>query len=157
MTRNLLAVAALVAALPGWAHASDLSSHVMAMCPMSVTGTAVVASDAVNGEALTFTTGGEVAELRTRVQAMAKIHNEHHADAGARPGMVSGGMRGSGNAMNGASMPPSWATVTDVERGAIIVFVPNAAGDLEAVQAAIRASAERMQKNGCEMMGQTRR
>jgi hypothetical protein len=58
----------------------------MAMCPMSVPGTEVAASDVVDGEALTFTTGGDVAEF----------------------------------------------------------------------QAAIRASAQRMKGNGCEMMGQTR-
>jgi hypothetical protein len=157
MIRPLLAATALVAALLGWAHAADPASHAMAMCPMSVPGTEVAASEVVNGEALTFTTGGDVAELRTRVQAMAKIHNEHHADAGRRPGMMAGGMAGSGNAMSGASIPPSWAVVTEVERGAILVIVPNAAGDLEELQAAIRASAERMKKNGCEMMGQTRR
>jgi len=141
MSRPFVAVAVALAALLGQAHASDMSSHVMAMCPMSVTGTVVAASDVVNGEALTFTTGGEVAELRTRVRAMAKIHNEPHA----------------GNAMNGESMPASRATVTDVEGGATLLFVPSAAGDLEEIQAAIRASVERMRRDGCEMMGQTRR
>jgi TusA-related sulfurtransferase len=113
----------------------------MAMCPMSVTGTAVAASDVTDGEALTFTTDGEVAELRTRVRAMAKIHNEPHA----------------GNAMNGTSMPVSRATVTDVEGGAALSIVTDAAGDVEDLRAAIRASAQRMRRNGCEMMGQTHR
>lgn len=142
MTRIVVAATVVVAAFLGQAQASDLSSHVMAMCPMSVTGTTVTASNTVNGGALTFTTSsGEVAELRARVRAMAKVHGEHHA----------------GSAMNGASTPLSWATVTDVEGGAALVIEPNDAGDLEALQAAIQASAQRLQRNGCDLMGQTRR
>jgi hypothetical protein len=141
MIRILVAAAALSVAILGLARASDLTSHVMAMCPMSVAGTTVVASDTVNGKALTFTTSGDVTELRTRVVAMARIHDEHLA----------------GNSMNGESTPPSTTTVVDVEGGASIVIVPRDSDDLEALRAAIQASADRLQRNGCDMMGQTRR
>ena len=40
------------------------SSHVMAMCPMSVPGTQVRADDVEGGESLTFTTTGSVADSR---------------------------------------------------------------------------------------------
>ncbi len=45
------------------------------MCPMEVQGTKVEAADTDNGAALTFTTTGDVAELRRRVTAMAERHN----------------------------------------------------------------------------------
>ncbi|MGZ3459544.1 MAG: hypothetical protein ACXU86_13705, partial [Archangium sp.] len=53
-----------------------------AMCPMQVQGTKVEASNTDTGAALTFTTQGDVTELRRRVSAMAQMHNEHHAGQG---------------------------------------------------------------------------
>lgn len=154
MIRLLLAGAAAMALLAG--PETGHTSHVMAMCPMSVPGTEVRAADVDGGESLTFTTSGSVADLRERVKAMAGMHNDHHADADGRARMEGGGMMGSGNAMNGAKVPPSRATVVDVEGGATIVVVPIAPGDLEALRSAIRARADRLRTNGCDMMGQTR-
>jgi hypothetical protein len=54
------------------------------MCPTQVPGTKVEASSTEQGAALTFTTTGDVAELRKRVAAMAEMHNTHHAGAKAR-------------------------------------------------------------------------
>jgi hypothetical protein len=126
------------------------------MCPMSVPGTQVATADAVNGETLTFTTTGPVAELRSRVHAMAEMHNQHHAAGGTHGGMMGGGMMGgmgSGKAMGGM-MPPSHATVVELENGAAMTLMPNAPADLEKLQSAVRMHAQRMQQNGCGMMGQ---
>jgi hypothetical protein len=46
--------------------------------------------------------------------------------------------------------------VMDVEGGASIVLAPNAAADLDRLQSAVRARAQRLEQNGCGMMGQTR-
>ncbi len=133
------------------------SSHLLAMCPMSVTGTQVVAGDAVNGGTLTFTTTGAIAELRIRVMEMAQRHNAHHADTAAPSGVGRGGTMASESPMGAPAMPPSWATVVEVERGAMIVVVPNESADLARLQSAIRTRAERMQRNGCDLVGQARR
>lgn len=160
MKRILLAGTAAIAVFAGCAHSltaentprtttaapeHDVAGGMAGMCPMSVAGTRVSATDAVNGEALTFTTTGQVAELRARVRGMAEAHNRHHADPGAHEGM-----------MGSTMMPPSWATVMDIEGGASIVLAPNAPADLERLQSAVRARAQRLEQNGCGMMGQTR-
>jgi hypothetical protein len=128
----------------------------MAMCPMSVPGTEVLAGDVHNGETLTFTTSGAVQELRVRVRAMAGMHNEHHADAATTDAMMGREAMGPGNGMGRPRMPPSWATVLDVERGATIVLVPNASEDLQMLQTATRDRAAHLRMHGCGMMGQTR-
>jgi hypothetical protein len=154
MTGIFLAGAAALAIFSG--PETGHTSHVMAMCPMSVPGTQVRSDDVDGGESITFTTTGSVSDLRERVKTMAGLHNDHHGDADARAPTTGGGMMGSGNAMNGATVPPSRATVVEVEGGAAIVVVPSVPGDLEVLRTAIRAQAGRLQRNGCDMMGQTR-
>jgi len=172
MPRFLLAGTAAFAMLSGCAHspspepaarpaiaaqAPGQAGDMMAMCPMSVPGTQVSAADAVDGETLTFTTTDQVAELRSRVHAMAEMHNQHHAAGGTHEGMMgggTGGMMGSGKAMSGTMMPPSHATVVDLENGASITLTPNAPADLQELQSAVRMHAQRMQQSGCGMMGQ---
>jgi len=79
-------------------------------CPVSVPGTSVTVEDTDSGAALVFVTTGDVAELRKRVAAMAKMHNEHHGAMGALPdgkdaggghdmSKMGGGTTGSGGAM----------------------------------------------------------
>jgi hypothetical protein len=94
---------------------------------MAVPGTEVSATDAVNGETLTFTTKGEVTELRSRVRGMAEIHNHHHGDGKSPPG-------------NGSSL----------------LLTPNHPADLQKLQAEVRMRAHRMRLNGCGMMEQAR-
>jgi hypothetical protein len=172
MVQVILAGAAAVVILAGCAHApsaeststSTLSAKEIAsagsrtaMCPMSVPGTHVSAGDAVNGETLTFTTTGQVAELRSRVREMAEMHNRHHADSGAREGMLADGITGAGHAVSGATMPPSWATVMDVEGGASMVLAPSAPADLEQLRSAALMRAQRMEQDGCGMRDPARR
>lgn len=172
MTRTVLAGLSALAVLSACSHSqpagdgvgpsapsvqvSDNSSYLLAMCPMNVPGTRVIAADAVNGETLTFTTTGAVGELRVRVMEMAQRHNAHHADAGAQIGVGHGGMMASENPMGAPTMPASWATVVEVERGATIVIVPNDTVDLARLRSVIRIRAERMQRNGCDLVGQAR-
>jgi hypothetical protein len=125
----------------------------MAACPMNVPGTKVSAVDTANGETLVFTTTDDVAALRTRVHRMAEMHNQHHAAGGAHDGMMGGGMMGSGTGMEGkVKMPPSNATVTDVDSGASIALTPVAPADLQQLQAAVRTHASHMQQDGCGKM-----
>jgi hypothetical protein len=76
------------------------------MCPMEVPGTTASVADTEDGVAITFTTTGDVAELRQRVHGMAEMH-EHMMQGGA---MSSGGM-GSGE-MGSGEMGPAWAPIT---------------------------------------------
>ena len=120
-----------------------------AMCPMAVPGTQVSASDLSTGEAVTFSTTSpeQVADLRSRVRAMADMHNRHHA-SGDMSGMQ-GGMHGHGGMMP----PPSTASVEDTDAGARLMVTPKDPAQLAQLQSAVRAHAEMMQQGGCGMMG----
>jgi len=72
------------------------------MCPVEVPGTSVTVEDTATGAAFVFVTTGDVGELRRRVAAMAKMHNEHHASMGAMPdGSGAGGGGHEGHDMGG--------------------------------------------------------
>ncbi len=164
MTHVLLAGAAALALLSGCAHSSQPVAaapmagdrgDMKALCPMGVPGTQVSAVDEVNGSTLTFTAGGQVAELQRRVHAMVKMHNQHHAGGDTHDGKHMGGMMGGmmgGGHKPGGMMPPSHATAFDLENGASIRLTPNYAADLPTLQAAVRMHAQRMQQSGCETM-----
>jgi hypothetical protein len=130
------------------------------MCPMSVPGTKVSASDTASGEALTFTTTpDQAAALREKVHAMADMHNRHHSSGEAGHGgmmgggMMGGSMEGMNGGMGGMPMPPpSRAAVEDLPDGARIVVTPNDPADLTRLQSTIRSHAEQMQQHGCGMM-----
>jgi hypothetical protein len=135
------------------APATGHSESMMAACPMNVPGTKVTAIDTVDGETLAFTTTGDAALLRSQVRRMAEMHNQHHAAGGAHDGMMGGGMMGTGKGMEGkVMMPPSNATVTDIENGAKIALTPIAPADLQQLQAAVRTHAKHMEQNGCGKM-----
>ena len=119
------------------------------------TSTVHLCPGASDGETLVFTTTDDVAALRTRVRSMAEMHNEHHAAGGMHGGMMGGGMMGSGKGMAGKmKMPPSNATVADVDGGASIALTPVTPADLPQLQAAVRAHATQMQQDGCGKMAQ---
>ncbi|MGZ6143114.1 MAG: hypothetical protein ACXWLM_07230 [Myxococcales bacterium] len=132
-----------------------------AMCPMAVPGTQVSSLDTATGEMITFSTTSpdQVAELRTRVRAMADMHNQHHG-AGGMQGMHEheGMMSGSGGDSAMASMPmppPSTATVEDIDGGARLVLAPTDPAQLAQLQSAVRSHAQMMQQQGaCGMMKQ---
>jgi hypothetical protein len=120
------------AAAPAEEPGDGVTSH---ECPMQVPGTTVTASDVEGGVALAFTThGGDVAELRERVQRMTETHHQHH----------SGGVMG--------MAPPSTAASEDIEGGARLVLKPQDPAQLEALREHARTHAARMAEGDCPMM-----
>ncbi len=136
-------------------------------CPMKVDGTSVTAENVEGGVTLSFTTTGDVAELRRRVARMAEMHNGHasgehsmgmHASAGGddspseheqRGGMMGGGMMGGGG---GNMMPPSKARAQNVEGGARIVLTPIDPAKVATLQEHAGQMAERMSSGKCPMI-----
>lgn len=140
---------------------------VMQACPMAVPGTTLSAADTADGEAVTFTTTPEgVADLRSRVHAMAEMHNRHHQGAGPDPspgGMQQGGMMGGGHmgpsgGMHASMMPPpSRAAVEDVAGGARLVVTPDDPAQLERLRTSLRERTRHMQDTGACGMDQPAR
>ena len=140
------------------------ADRMAAMCPMAVPGAQVSAADVSTGETLTFSTTSpdQVADLRSRVHAMADMHNRHHA-SGEMSGMqggMHGGMMGTGTGTDsGGGMghmpmpPPSTASVEDTDTGARLVVTPKDPAQLAQLQSAVRAHADMMQQGHCAMMG----
>lgn len=143
------------------------------MCPMQVEGTAVSAENTEGGVALTFTTSGDVAELRRRVAHMAEMHSKHHGQGhghgmGARGPEASGeggehahekqrggGKQHQGGMMGGGmkmKMPPAAAHSEEIEGGARIILTPRDSAQVAALQEHARQMAERMASGQCPMM-----
>jgi hypothetical protein len=114
-------------------------------CPMRVRGTRVVAAPTAGGAALTFTTEGDVRELRARVREMAARHDR----------VMASGHRGTGVMHGQIGMPPARATVVDVEGGARLVFTPTDGAQADELRAAARRHAQRMQGGECPMESAT--
>ena len=115
-------------------------------CPIAVPGANVETTETTDGMAMTFTTSGDVAELRRRVRAMGEHMNARasaygggmgpgmmaEADGGGRMGM---GMHGRGMMAGGAGppagrrgmgiMPSVRCEVDDVEGGARMRVSPS--------------------------------
>jgi len=90
LTSLLLSAATVAATACGGSSAAKPTTPpgekmAMPMCPAAVPGTSVNAEDTATGGALVFVTTGDAAEVRKRVDAMVKMHNEHHAAMGALP------------------------------------------------------------------------
>jgi hypothetical protein len=134
-------------------------------CPVSVAGTSVTAEDTANGAALVFVTTSDVGELRKRVAAMGKTHNDQHAAMGPLP---TGNETGGGGhdhhdhaAMQAGSTPApagggtmidvhSKATAEDIERGAKLVFVAFPDG-VAKIQSELRMHAQHLASGSCKM------
>jgi hypothetical protein len=124
----------------GHAH-GETASMGGGMCPAEVPGTTVSASDTRDGAAITFTTTGDVAQLRQRVQHMAEMH-EHM-------------MQGSGDMGSGhmhMMMVASTARVEDVEGGARIVLTPNDPAKLDELRMHVHEHTTQMANGHCPMM-----
>lgn len=125
----------------------------MEMCPMKVPGTTATVADTADGVAISFTTSGDVAELRRRVHHMAEMRDRHH-------GMMGEGMMGDrkenvpppGTSRPMEMMVPSIATVEDVERGARIVLVPKDPDRLSVLRQHARDHVGSMSRGECPMM-----
>lgn len=131
---------------PSNAHAE--TQGMVGMCPVEVPGTKVAVADTQDGVALTFTTTGDVAQLRQRVHHMADMH-EH---------MMHGGMMGSGEMMGSGGMgsdhmkmAPSTARAEDTDGGARIVLTPNDPKQLPELRAHVHDHAAQMASGHCPM------
>ena len=134
-------------------HSGDMA----AMCPMKVEGTSVTAADVEGGVALSFTTSGDVAELRSRVARMAKMHGDHGGHHGPGKGMHGhqhGGAGAHRGKMMGAGMmmPAATARSEDVDAGARVVLTPKDPADLGALREHAQHMAGRMASGECPMM-----
>jgi hypothetical protein len=117
------------------------SRDVAESCPAAVQDTSAQATDTADGITMTFTTTGDVQELRKSARAMADRINER-SDAAANGGsesrmaldhgMMGGAMMGgsmqrnahAGDETTGEPMPPTRTRVEDVPGGARIVMAP---------------------------------
>ena len=109
-------------------------------CPMQIQGTELSIDDVPGGIALTMTTKtGDVAQLRLRIESMAKMHA---ASAGA-------GIPGA--RMHGNNIPFS-VKYEEVSNGARLMLTPQDPAKLDEFRVRIREHAEQMKKGNCSMM-----
>jgi hypothetical protein len=128
-------------------------------CPVLLPGTTVQAQDTKDGIAMTFTTTGEVAELRRRVRIMAEHMNARSSGTAGGMGMhgmmmgADGGMGMMGGSMMGGTMPAMRAQVEDMDRGAQLKMTPVDAAKLTEMRDQMKRHAQMMnQSHGCSMM-----
>lgn len=104
----------------------------MQNCPMQVPGAEVSVQDTNDGIALRITTtSGDVAELRRRVESMAKMHSNE-------------GMHG--------NMMPFSVTYEEIQSGARLTLKPKDPAKLGEFRSTVRQHAEEMKKHDCSMM-----
>jgi hypothetical protein len=102
-------------------------------CPLLVPGTSISVEDSTDGAALVFVTTGDVADVRKRAAALAKMHDDH-----------------GGSGMGAMISSPAIATATDIEGGSRIAFV--ATGDEVAkVKEELRMHAHHLSAGSCKM------
>ncbi len=80
-------------------------------CPLEVPGTSISVEDSAEGPAFVFVTTGDVAQVRTRGQALAQMHNDR---------------KGSAESLGMMFSPKSTAKAADIEGGVRITFTPTA-------------------------------
>ena len=90
---------------PATAATEDLS------CPLLVPGTSISVEDTAEGPAFVFVTTGDVAQVRSRGQALATMHNER---------------TGSPEALGMMFSPKSTAKAADIDGGVRVTFTPAA-------------------------------
>ena len=105
-------------------------------CPLEVPGTSVTVEDTATGAALVFVTTGDAAQVRTRAQAFATMHNAHNGPSSAM----------------GMMFPADWhAEAKDAEGGARVEFAaakPEGAADLQSM---LRMHAGHLTSGTCAM------
>ncbi|MFN0252189.1 MAG: hypothetical protein ACKV2T_35260 [Kofleriaceae bacterium] len=90
---------------------ADLPTTDDPSCPLLVPGTSISVEDSTEGPAFVFVTTGDVAQVRTRGQALAATHNER---------------KGSPDALGMMFSAKSTAKAADVEGGVRVTFTPTA-------------------------------
>jgi hypothetical protein len=113
-------------------------------CPMQVEGASVQATDVEGGAALTFTTTGNVQDLRRKVDQMAQMHQQRH---GATPGRGMGQQGGMG--MGHVAVQ---TRVEPIEGGARMIIMAEDPAEIAQVQQHARMMAGHMERGDCPMM-----
>ena len=114
-------------------HGANMS--MMQNCPMKVPGAVVSVADSDNGITLTITTKSDsVAELRSRIQNMVRMHSVP-----------------SSAAMHSDMMPFS-IKYEEVANGARLILTPKDPAQLDTFRVKVRQHAEQMKKGECQMM-----
>ncbi len=126
-------------------------------CPMFVAGTTVQAKDTNDGMTMTFTTTGDIAELRRRVRVMADHMSAHASGGMGMHGMGMGSDAGmatmGGSMMGGGMMPAMHAQVDDVDHGARMKMKPADPAKLSEMRQQMKQHVQMMnQSHGCSMM-----
>jgi hypothetical protein len=142
-------------------HGGEMARGEMAStCPMTVDGTSVRADEVDNAVSITFTTTGDVGELRQRVARLAEVYNRQQAGGGGSM-MHMQPMPGEAapaddmhdqDAQRGLMMPPSTASVEDIEAGARLVITPNEPTKLPTLRQHAQQMAGHMQARQCPML-----
>jgi hypothetical protein len=111
----------------------------------------VQAKDTSDGMAMTFSTTGDVVELRRRVRVMADHISAH--SSGSSGGMGMRGMMagdGGGGMMGGGMMPATHAQVEDVEHGARLKMTPADPAKMSEMRQHMKQHVQMMnQSHGC--------
>lgn len=111
-------------------------------CPVMVEGTQVSAVDTQGGAGILFTTTGDVADLRQRVQRMAAMHEQmDHSSMDHR-------QMGHDDMM----MPEADVEVRSVEGGALLQLTPRDPMQLANLRQHVRTHATQMANGSCPMM-----
>ncbi|MGE0399964.1 MAG: hypothetical protein AB7T06_24830 [Kofleriaceae bacterium] len=76
-------------------------------CPLVVPGTSISVEDTADGPAFVFVTTGDVAQVRTRGQALAQMHNDR---------------KGAPESLGMMFSAKSTATATDIDGGVRVTF-----------------------------------
>lgn len=101
---------------------------------------------------MTFTTSGDVNDLRMRVRHMASMRNRMagmHGQGEMGGGMGRGGMHGG---HMGMMQVPAHASVDDVPGGARLVLTPVDPAERDALREQTRAQAAMMERGECPML-----
>lgn len=160
----------------GGMHGGRMAHGMNGMCPMQVEGTTVNSENVEGGAALTFTTSGDIPELRRRVALMASMHTQQHGQShgdgmkmskqeasggagehphdkqGAGGHHHKGGMMAGGMMTGGMMMPPSAARSEEIEGGVRVILTPRDSTQVAALQEHARHMAEQMSSGQCPMM-----
>jgi hypothetical protein len=141
--------------------ASAMMDQLRASCPMVVQGAEVAVIDTEGGVALTFTTeGGDVADLRTRVERMSQLYTLHQGRRGMMwhpmgRGMGGGMGRGMGDGMGKMTgrgpMPAASATMTEADAKMRLELRPTDPAQLDALREHVRWHQQRMESGECWM------
>lgn len=163
-------------AQPSQGEGSSSAPGMMAHCPMNVPGTEVTTIETKRGIAVTFTTTGDVADLRRRVASMASMHNEHQVmmrrmmgDERMGSGRMDQGDDGSPHEHGGSStgaphgegmgmmmtMAAATATSEEVEGGARLIFEAEDPQEVASLREQVRTHAEEMRSGKCPAMSRS--